>query len=236
MNIQSETINAETKFAKINDDKILAYRMFGSGSPIIFVNRFRGDLDSWDPAFLDPLAKKYKVIIFQYAGTGSSEGLQAQTNLEMAKDVIDLADYLHLKKFALAGWSLGGFVTQVALTEFANRITHAVLIGTRPPGKDATPPEQVFFEHALKPVNDLKDEEVLFFNPKYPGSLEAANKSHERLALRKTDKALPMTEDQWMVMLKATGFREDEYGTFDKMKHTKIPIYLSLVKMISVSP
>ena len=224
----SKTLTAKTQFAKISDTKTLAYRTFGEGSPIILANRFRGDLDSWDPAFLDLLAENHQVVIFQFNGTGSSKGIQAKTNMEMAQDIIDIADYLKIDKFAVAGWSQGGFAAQIVIADYPERIHHGILIGTRIPGKESSPIKDIFFEHALKPHNDLSDEIVLFFNPHYAQSVKAAQDSHERLAMRTTDNALPVTEDQYKKMIMVSGFREDAYGTLEKMKKSKVPV-LSIV-------
>lgn len=42
-----EAVNAKTKFVETGERKI-AYRSIGKGLPIIMVNRFRGNLDTWD--------------------------------------------------------------------------------------------------------------------------------------------------------------------------------------------
>src|SRR5690242_16075784 len=60
-------VNVKTTYAEINGRKI-AYRSLGKGTPLILCNRFRGILDSWDPAFLDAVAKDFTVIIFDYSG------------------------------------------------------------------------------------------------------------------------------------------------------------------------
>ena len=53
----------------------LAYRRIGRGKPIVLCNRFRGTLDSWDPAFIDGLADGgFDVIWFDYSGLGLSTG------------------------------------------------------------------------------------------------------------------------------------------------------------------
>src|SRR5882672_1077436 len=46
-----------------------AYRRWGkqSGLPLVFNQHFTGNLDNWDPAVLDGLAKKREVIIFNNA-------------------------------------------------------------------------------------------------------------------------------------------------------------------------
>jgi len=60
----------KTLFAEINGRKI-AYRSIGTGDPIILCQRFRGNLDDWDPAFLDALSSNYNVITFDYTGFGN---------------------------------------------------------------------------------------------------------------------------------------------------------------------
>ena len=65
--------NSKTLFAEINGRKI-AYRSIGNGDPIILCQRFRGNLDDWDPVFLDALSRNYNVITFDYTGFASSTG------------------------------------------------------------------------------------------------------------------------------------------------------------------
>jgi pimeloyl-ACP methyl ester carboxylesterase len=79
---------AKTKFVETGGRKI-AYRSIGSGPPIILVNRFRGNLDTWDPAFLDGLASGYNVITIDYSGIGLSTRECTSDVYKMAKDVKD---------------------------------------------------------------------------------------------------------------------------------------------------
>jgi len=53
-----------------------AYRRLGkrSGLPLVFNQHFTGNLDNWDPAVLDGLAKEREVIIFNNVGVASSTG------------------------------------------------------------------------------------------------------------------------------------------------------------------
>jgi pimeloyl-ACP methyl ester carboxylesterase len=67
----SEYVNTTTMFVETKGRKI-AYRSIGKGLPIIMLNRFRGTLDTWDPGFLDALAKKFNVITIDYSGIGLS--------------------------------------------------------------------------------------------------------------------------------------------------------------------
>ncbi|NUY81978.1 alpha/beta hydrolase [Flavobacterium sp. MAH-1] len=190
---QAQTaLTSKTEFLE-KDGRKIAYRSIGKGSPIILINRFRGTLDTWDPLFLDELAKNHRVVTFDYSGIGYSTG-SLPTNLhDVARDVKDVAEGLNLKKTAIAGWSYGGLVAQTALVDFPELVTHAILIGTNPIGKNELPLDPLFLEHALKPVNDFNDETVLFFEPKSEESVKAAKASHDRIFKRIDVSKIPST-------------------------------------------
>jgi pimeloyl-ACP methyl ester carboxylesterase len=220
----SSAINAPTQFAAFGDRRI-AYRVIGKGTPLILANRFRGNLDDWDPAFLDALAVNYKVYTFDYAGFGRSEGEPPETIKQFAEDVIEFAATLELGRFAILGWSFGGAVAQIVTTEFPELTTHMVLIGTRPPGQNEYSISEQFYEHALKPVNDLDDEIVLFFRPESASSRDAAKASHERIASRTSDRDIPIAESLWQYYTKGfADFEADPYGAREKLMSTSIPV------------
>lgn len=147
-------INSKTSFSEINGRK-LAYRSIGKGESIILCQRYRGNLEDWDPAFLDALATDFTVIIFDYSGFGLSTGTPPVNMIGFANDVKDLAKSLGLQKIIVGGWSFGGAVAQIATTEFPELVSHAVLLGTRPPGLFKHAPEKIFLETSAKPINVL---------------------------------------------------------------------------------
>ncbi|MEZ4588500.1 MAG: alpha/beta hydrolase [Gemmatimonadales bacterium] len=157
-------VTTATLFADLGDRRI-AYRSLGEGPPLLLCNRFRGTLDTWDPAFLDALATRFRVITFDLSGIGRSTGEVPTDGVTAAADVAALARFLGLDRVVLAGWSLGGYVAQVAATRHPGLVSHLVLLGTAPPGVNPHPMEPVFLATALKPVNDLDDEVILFFEP-----------------------------------------------------------------------
>ncbi len=217
-------INAETQFAEINSHKI-AYRQFGKGVPLFFVNRFRGVMDTWDPLFLDSLAEKNTVILFDYPGIGSSEGELPLDIFEVAGTVPALADHLEIEKFNVLGWSYGGLVAQTVTFQNPDRVLKTVLIGTNPPGENAIPIEPVFFEHALKPINDLEDEYYLFFEPASEKSRQAAKESHERIAERLDRDLIPSTQEGFQRYFAGSGvFKEDKLNFREAYKTLKSPV------------
>lgn len=173
----------------------LAYRLFGEGAPILLYNRFRGILDTWDPLFLDTLATKHTIVLFDYPGIGDSEGELSSDILEVAGIGIQLMNELGFEQFNVAGWSYGGLVAQAALFRNKARIQKAVLIGTNPPGINEVPFEKLFFERALKPVNDPEDETIVFFEPSSTKSRAAAKASADRIALRLDKRKIPSSPE-----------------------------------------
>jgi pimeloyl-ACP methyl ester carboxylesterase len=216
--------SAKTKFVETGGRKI-AYRSIGRGLPIILVNRFRGNLDSWDPAFLDALASTFNVITIDYSGIGLSTGVCTSDVYEMAKDVKDVAEALSLTKIIMAGWSLGGMVAQAVTTQYPELVSHAILIGTSPPIKSNGVSEKLFWERALKPVTDLDDGTVLFFEPQSESSKNAAKLSFGRIAKRTEDLDSPVSEECYSNQQKAIHeFRQDKNGALAKLESSKIPI------------
>jgi pimeloyl-ACP methyl ester carboxylesterase len=174
----------------------LAYRTVGHGTPLVLCTRFRGSLDTWDPAFLDALAARgFEVITFDYSGLGLSTGSRSYELPALAGDALDLIDALGLSRVVIGGWSLGGLAAQVFLVMHPARVSHAVLIGTGPPGPTAKSPERLFFETASHPVNSFEDEVILFFEPAAPASVEAARASSARIAARVEGRGAPVPAD-----------------------------------------
>ncbi|MEW5676037.1 alpha/beta hydrolase [Flavobacterium enshiense] len=218
---------AKTQYVEINGDKI-AYRSFGKGSPIVLANRMRGTLDTWDPLFLDGLAKTHRVITFDYPGIGYSTGTLPTDMSKVAKFVKDFTATIKVQKFAMLGWSWGGFVTQTTLLEYPNSVTHAVLVGTAPPGiKNDLPIQQKWVERALKPVNNLEDEEILFFEPDSEFSRRMAKESRDRIYARPgvVDK-IASTMDIFQLFLKGHEKFKEDMNRREELTKTNIPILI----------
>ena len=217
-------VNVRTQFAA-GSGKKLAYRSIGQGTPVILCNRLRGILDSWDPAFLDELAKSYRVIIFDYSGIGSSDGALPVKIAEVAEDVRFLASQLKLDKFILGGWSYGGLVAQTFATHYPEKVSHLILLGTNPPGKNQHTLEQAFLDATMHEVNDLTDETVLFFEPASELSRRAAKSYFERINVRTVDRDIPVPKEKWdNYFAGAKDYAADEYGSRAKLATINVPI------------
>lgn len=217
-------VNSRTQYAEVNGRK-LAYRSIGTGSPLILCQRFRGTLDDWDPAFLDELAKTYTVITFDYTGIASSTGTRNTTILGFANDVKDLAAALKLDKFIIGGWSFGGTVAQIVITQFPGLASQAILIGTGAPGKMNYATDPLFIQTSAKPVNDFEDFVILFFEPVSQLSRAAAKASFDRISARTIDKEILLPPDVFQYYHKAfTDYLADPYNARQQLTKTTTPM------------
>jgi pimeloyl-ACP methyl ester carboxylesterase len=216
---------AATEYVTIDGDSI-AYRRFGNGDPLLLTNRLRGTLDTWDPLFLESLAVEHTVITFDYPGVAYSTGTLPPDMPSVSRVVVALAIALGLDRFAIGGWSWGGLVAQVVVTDHPERLTHAIIIGANPPGENQVPIQKAFLDCAFKPINDLADEEILFFVPGSKRSLAAARASHERIYARPgvTEK-IPSTMEEFTRYFKAAeGFKLDAEDRRGALKRSRTPI------------
>jgi pimeloyl-ACP methyl ester carboxylesterase len=137
MTATTRLIDAELLRAKGPNGISYAYRRFGNaaaGVPVVFLQHFRGNIDSWDPALIDAVAADREVILFNNAGVGSTSGTTPGTVEEMARDAVVFLEVLGLDEVDLFGFSLGGFVAQeIALTR-PGLVRRLILAGTGPKG------------------------------------------------------------------------------------------------------
>jgi pimeloyl-ACP methyl ester carboxylesterase len=216
---------AQTKFVEVSGVK-LGYREVGSGDPIILFTRLRGTIDTWDPAFVDALADGYRVIMVDYPGVGYSEGKLAPDMVSVAGTMGKFARSIGVEKFDLVSWSWGGALAQTFLVKHPEMVNRAVLMGTNPAGKVEHPMRDDWFKLAVKPMNDLKDEETLFFEPAYPESVAAAKASHERIHVRPgVTERIPSRMDEFKLYFAAAEkFHADKEGIRDGLTKSEVPM------------
>ena len=91
-----------------------AYRRLGpaTGTPLVLLQHFSGNIDAWDPAVVNALATDRPVIAFDNAGVGRSTGQTPDNVAAMARDAVDFIDLLGLAAVDLLGFSLGGCIAQ----------------------------------------------------------------------------------------------------------------------------
>src|SRR5438067_12187970 len=130
-------LTAENQAIQIDGDSFV-YRRFGNDQtdapPLIGLQHFRGNLDSWDPALVDRLAQDREVILLDNRGVAGSTGVVPDDVTDMARDALAVIDAPGLKEVDILGISLGRSVAQDLTLRRPRLARRSVLAGTDPQG------------------------------------------------------------------------------------------------------
>lgn len=128
-------VTADNRTVEAASGVRFAYRDVGSGEvPLVLLQHFRGNLDSWDPALVDALSQHRRVVTFDYPGVGASTGQTPHTIAETARATLELLDALEIGQSDVLGFSIGSFVAQeITLTRPA-LVRRLVLASSAPQG------------------------------------------------------------------------------------------------------
>jgi pimeloyl-ACP methyl ester carboxylesterase len=114
MSASTTLLTAPNRFVEASNGVTYAYRRLGPATevPLLLLQHFHGNLDNWDPALVDDLAREREVILFDNTGISMSSGTTPRTLDQMARDAIAFVSALELTQGDLLGYSIGGFVAQ----------------------------------------------------------------------------------------------------------------------------
>jgi len=168
-----------------------AYRDAGGGegeAPLVLLQHFRGNLDSWDPALVDALAAGRRVITVDNAGVGGSTGTTPDTIEQMAHDAIAFIAALDVSQVDVLGFSIGSFVAQqIALTRPAI-VRRLVLASSAPQGAAGMhgwAPEVI---GAIGTPNTSPEAYLDVFFARSPSSRQAGQEALRRIYARTEDR------------------------------------------------
>jgi pimeloyl-ACP methyl ester carboxylesterase len=181
-----------------------AYRSLGnpSGTPLVLINRFRGTMDEWDPAFLDHVAAGRHVIIFDNAGVARSGGEAPARMVDWAANAAKFIEALGHREVDVLGFSFGGLVAQELTLQRPELVRRLIIVGSGAGYVEGANLRAKAIEVATKPVNTNEDFLYLFF--KETPTSQAAGREHlARLRLRADAFSERVSEKTWKAMLSA---------------------------------
>jgi len=176
-----------------------AYRRLGpaTGTPLVLLQHFSGNIDAWDPAVVNAVATDRPVIAFDNAGVGRSTGQTPDNVAAMARDAVTFMKLLGLAEVDLLGFSLGGCVAQQIAAEHGRLVRKLILVATAPRGGE---------EHLLAVLQDAfsqtdaPDPRLPLFFTASPASrssgLAFLNRTKLRQYDRDTDNGKAVTDPQ----------------------------------------
>jgi len=99
--------------ARTDDGVDLHYESVGSGTPLVFVHEFAGDLRSWEPQ-VRHFSRRHQVIRFNARGYPPSDVPSEPSSYSQNRavsDIIAVMDAAGVERAHVAGLSMGGFAT-----------------------------------------------------------------------------------------------------------------------------
>lgn len=220
-------ISAQINYIEVDGSKI-AYKVIGKGKPIVFLQRFRGTMNDWDPAFTDAVAKEYKVILFDAPGVGLSGGTVPTSITEMAEQAVTFTTALGIKKATYLGWSMGGAIAQAVAVNHKDKVDKLVLLATGPSSNPeflAGNPE--FGIRARKLVYEFEDNQFLFFYSS-PAAKAACKSYLERIGTIKQKDPATRLESYENMTLALKDFKANkERNYYDSLKDITCPTLIA---------
>lgn len=117
--------------AQTDDGVTLHYRVYGEGSPILFIHEFGGSWWSWEPQ-ISYFARRHRCITFAARGYPPSDVPPQVESYSMARAVLDALAVLEaegIERAHFVGLSMGGFTALHAGLDFPQRVQSIVAAG-----------------------------------------------------------------------------------------------------------
>jgi pimeloyl-ACP methyl ester carboxylesterase len=133
----SVSITSEPVHVTSTSDGEVAYREIGNGPPLVLIMGFSGTMSTWDPRFVDALARRYRVVVFDNAGLGQTSAAAGTLSIDdMANQTSALITALGLGRPYVLGWSMGTMIAQ-ALAVLHPAQVRALVLSASYPGNGA---------------------------------------------------------------------------------------------------
>lgn len=126
----------QVRHARVDHTQIAWYER-GQGPPLVMLMGTGSTMAEWDPALIRLLARRHRLILFDYPGLGLSGPWHGRSFDSLANLTAGLMEAIHLSRADVLGWSMGGFVAQRLAIDHPERVDHLVLAGTNPGGSRA---------------------------------------------------------------------------------------------------
>ncbi|KAI9860987.1 MAG: hypothetical protein M1824_002753 [Vezdaea acicularis] len=225
---------AKTQYIEANGNKI-AYRYFGkaTGTPLLFMQHFRGGMDHWDPSLINPLALTRPILQLDNSGIGKSSGEVPDTFKGWAANAIGLIEALGLKEVDLLGFSMGGMAAQLVALDAPQLVRRLILAGTGPSAGEGVGRGPAWAFEALASATTHEEAEDAFLKTFYSHTPEkqALGKAWwKRINERTEDRSGylgPEGTQHQINSVIAWLTPGTEGGSYDRLAELKIPVFVA---------
>lgn len=133
------------------DDITIGYKSIGRGYPLILIMGYSATMDMWDSRVLAGLARRFRVIVFDNRGMGSSTATEKEFNIGLfADDTAGLLGALNIKKANVLGFSMGTNIALEFTLRYPEKVNKLILYAGDCGGKESVLPD----EQIMKQLTD----------------------------------------------------------------------------------
>jgi pimeloyl-ACP methyl ester carboxylesterase len=151
------------------DDITLAYRVFGSGEPLVLINGFASAMDTWNPPVLAALARHHRVVIFDKRGTGYSGSSEKEYSIPLfCNDTLQLMIVLGISSADVLGHSMGAMIAQELALRSPERVNRLVLVSGDCGGNQAVRMSREVWEILIDKGGSLAEQAKRMFAILFP--------------------------------------------------------------------
>ncbi|MCJ7631579.1 alpha/beta hydrolase [Candidatus Bathyarchaeota archaeon] len=139
------------------------YEIFGQGTPLLLIAGWGASGLSWEPAFIEALARNHRLIIVDNRGTGRSDKPDNEYYIPlMAEDCTSVLNDAGLENVHVLGASMGGLIAQDLALNNSKRVSSLILCCTSCGWRRRSPPSQrVFADTFLNNLRMIRAQERL---------------------------------------------------------------------------
>jgi pimeloyl-ACP methyl ester carboxylesterase len=208
-----------------------AYRTTGSAetSPMVLLQHFRGNLDNWDPALVDALARGRRVITFDNRGVAASTGTTPSTIAQMALDAIDFIDALDVGEVDLLGFSIGSFVAQEIALVRPSIVRNLLLASSAPQGARGMhgwAPEVI--DAVGKPETSADDYLGVFFTGSQAGRQAGQQVAGRIFGARTVDRDAPTSWQTRLAQYDAVrAWGQPNHALLERLSAIDMPVFVA---------
>ena len=152
---------------RADDGVNLYYEQTGSGTPIVFVHEYAGDIRSWEPQ-VRHFSRRYRCITYNARGYPPSDvppDVDSYSQARARDDILAMLDGLGLDRAHIVGLSMGAFATLHFGMHYASRAMSLVVAGC---GYGAHPDGYAEFQaHARDNARLIREQGIAAFAGSY---------------------------------------------------------------------
>ncbi|KAH7063047.1 Alpha/Beta hydrolase protein [Macrophomina phaseolina] len=213
-----------------------AYRQFGARTavPLVLLMHFRGTMDHWDPALLNPIAAARTVFIMDNAGVGRSGGQVADSFDDWAQHAIDVIAAVGHRQIDLMGFSMGGCAAQIVTLRAPHLVRRLILAGTIPSIGDGVEQADLGPFMQLRAASTEEEQKKAFldtFFEKSQTSRNAGLESWQRIVSARKNRVDYVGPEgakrQGIAFAKFMTPKLAKAGSYDRFSEIRIPVLIA---------